>query len=65
LCRTSSSDSLRSGFVGGKDGLNRGDVDVALLFSPGREGVGDEDLREIGDGSLVESGSRSPGLSGG
>lgn len=48
LCRTSSSDNLRSGFIGGKVGLDRGDAGAALLFSIGREGTGDEDLREIG-----------------
>jgi hypothetical protein len=48
LCRASSSDILRSGFIGGKLGLDRGDVDVALLFSIDREGMGDEDLRSVG-----------------
>lgn len=64
LYRASSSDNLRSGFIGGKLGLDRGDVDVALLFSTGREGIGDEDLRKIGAGSLVASGSGSPGVIG-
>ena len=50
LCRASSSVSLRSGFICGKVGLDRGDVDVALFFSICREGVGDEDLRDIGAG---------------
>lgn len=53
LCRASSSDNLRSGFIGGKVGLDRGDVGVALLFSIGREETGDEDLREIGVGRIV------------
>ena len=61
LCRTSSSVNLRSGFIGGKLGLDRGVIDAALLFSTDREGMGGEDLREIGAGSLVVSGS---GLSG-
>ena len=61
LCRASSSDNLRSGFIGGKVGVDRGDVDVARLFSTERGGMGDEDLREVGEGSLVVSGS---GLSG-
>jgi len=55
LCRDSSSDSLRSGLTGSNRGLNRGDVDSALLFSAGREGVGDEGLREIGVGTIVMS----------
>ena len=57
LCRESSSDNLRSGFIGGKVGVNRGDIDVALLFSPDQEWMGDEDLREGGTGGLVVSGS--------
>jgi len=52
LCRASSSVSFRSGLVGGKIGLNRGDSDTVLFLSAGREGMGDEDLREIGAGSL-------------
>jgi len=36
LCRTSSSVSLRSGFIDGKVGLDRGDIDVTLFFSTGR-----------------------------
>lgn len=36
LCRASSSDNLHSGFTGGKAGLDRGDVGIALLFSAGR-----------------------------
>ena len=65
LCRASSSDNLRSGFSSGKLGLGRGDVGVALLFSTGREGVGDEVLREIGAGSLITSGSVLSGVIGG
>jgi len=59
LCRESSSDNLRSGFVGGKIGVDRGDIDVARLLSPDQEGMGmgDVDLREGGEGSLVVSGS--------
>ena len=64
LCRASSSDNLRSGFIGSRLGLDRGDVDVALLFSTGREGMGDEDLCEMGAGSLVASGSGSSGVIG-
>ena len=56
LCRESSSDNLRSGFIGGKVGVDRGDVDAARLFSPDQEGMGDEDLR-TGIGSLVVSDS--------
>lgn len=57
LCRESSSDNLRSGFIGGKIGVDRGDIDVARLLSPDQEGIGDEDLREGGAGDLVVSGS--------
>jgi len=64
LCRASSSDNLRSGFIGGRLGLGRGGAGAALLFSAGREGMGDEDLREMGAGSLAASGSGSPGLIG-
>lgn len=62
LYRASSSDSLRSGFIGGRLGLDRGDVDIVLLFSTGREGMGNEDM---GAGSLVASGSGSSGVIGG
>lgn len=65
LCRDSSSDNLRSGFIGGKLGLDRDDVNAALLLSIGREGIGDEDLSEIGDGSLVAPGSGLSGVIGG
>jgi hypothetical protein len=64
LCRTSSSDSLRSGFIVGKAGLGRGDVDVALFFSTDREGEGDEDLRDVGAGRTV-LGSGFSGVIGG
>lgn len=60
LCRASS-----SGFIGGRLGLGRGGAGAALLLSTGREGMGDEDLRETGAGSLVASGSGLPGLIGG
>jgi hypothetical protein len=65
LCRASSSVILRSGFIGSRLGLDRGDVDVALLFSIGREGMGDEDLRSVGAGSLIASGSGLSGVIGG
>lgn len=61
LCRTSSSDSLRSGFIGGRVGLDRGDVDIALFLSVGREGMGDEDLRDTGAGRTT-SGSVLSGV---
>jgi hypothetical protein len=64
LCRASSSDDFRSGFIGGKVGLCRGDVGAVLFFSTGREGTGDNDLCEIGAGSLV-SGSLFSGVTGG
>ena len=57
LCRASS-----SGFIGGRLGLDRGDADIVLLFSTGREGMGNEDM---GTGSLVASGSGSSGVIGG
>jgi len=57
LCLESSSDNLRSGLIGGKIGVDRGDIDVARLLSPDQEGMGEEDLRDGGAGSLVVSGS--------
>jgi len=64
LCRASSSVDLRSGFIGGKLGLDRGVIDVALLLSTDREGMGEEDLREIGAGSPVASSSGFSGVIG-
>ena len=61
MCRESSSDNLRSGFIGGKVGVDRGDVDAARFFSPDQGGMGDEDLWEVVAGSIVVSG---PVLSG-
>jgi hypothetical protein len=55
LCRASSSDILRSGFIGGKVGLDLGVAEIVLLLSTGREEMGDDDLREIGEGSIVSS----------
>lgn len=57
MCRESSSDNLRSGFIGGKIGVDRGDIDAARLLSPDQEGMGDEDPRGGGAGSLVVSDS--------